>query len=262
MYKFTFIASLSVVLIGCKAPIQLSNTTIIEHFKQDFDFKKVPGNQVDFVGELLSTGSIATKFGDYISYDKGSLTKKDLFIDNTIGTEGVVIFTLSLIPFKKKPAKFDVSGTGHYDIINKKTHEIYYTSTFHFTECINCSDIGSLMEDIIEKDSSTLKLKFTQVAINQFDYPEEDTLKKGVKYSHVPKEPIEVHIDLIKQKKYGSKCFSINYGEKSNPHKHHVYFKGMPIGTLSITPPTHLGSRIIDLKNMNVLIRKYKKSAP
>ena len=264
MYKLTLMAVIILVAFGCKAPIQLSNITLVEHFTQTFDFGKVPKDRrVNFVEKMLATADVSSKFGRYLNDSIGKDMAKDLFDHpGRVGTEGVVIFTLSLMPFKKKPDKFDVSGTGHYDIINYKNNEIYFTSTFYFTECIECSSgIYSLIEKM--KDTTSLTLKFKQVAINQFDYIEENPLKKGTKYKHAPQIPIEVYINLKRRKEYGKYCFSINYN-----HKHPVYFgskeEKTQIGTLSITPPadTSWGSRIIDLKNMNFLIRKYKKPAP
>ncbi len=262
---FSIIIIYLILETGCKAPIQLSRITFTEHFKQNFDFSRVdPAERVKFVGKMLSTKGVVNKFQKYISSSEGRKTNTALFKNMEVGTEGIITFTVSLLPYKKNPKRFEINGVGNYDIINSRNNQIYFTSTFHLTRCENCDDINRL----IENDSFSLILKFTQVAINEFYYEEEEEEEEeekegeGKKYRHVPENEIEIRINLIKQKKYGEKCVSINYGTMNNPFKHSLYFAGMPIGSLVFTHPEDVGSKIIDLKNFNMLIRKYKNITP
>ena len=219
---------------------------MVEHFKQDFNFQEVHHDSLNrFISTMLQIKG-DTKYHDITYSDFGKPLIKRLKA-GAVSTDGNLMITISLIPGeKKKPKKFLISGVGNYDIIDKETHQVYFSTTFHLTRCSNCNSIP--IHELYSNDSTTLKVAFTQVAVNQFNYD-----NKPGKFKHVPQEDIEIHINVKNLRK---KVIAINYD-----HPHPVYFRGIKIGTLNITKPAEI--KIIDLRWLRWLrLPKSKKLYP
>ncbi len=289
--KFCCLIVLSVLLSSC-ASIHVGNFSSHEHFRQRFDYKKM-NEDISVVGDMLqlihdsrtknkSDKLDAILFKSFLNSDDGKETLK-AFQEDEVVTDGILNLVLYLIPSRKLKS-FQISGGGHYDIYNEKTMQVYFSTTFRITGCKNCTDIDRLFQ--ANNPIDTLIVTFTQVAINQFNYPNppriiiEDKLpptdsldsnqdvnkcgdcyiksskiaEVGRKYKHSPTEDFEVR---IKVEKYGKKRIAIDY-EADHP----VYFKNLQIGELTFTPPPVPNSKIIDLRGLNTLLRKYPNFPP
>lgn len=235
---------------GC-ASIQLATVSIKEHFQQTLSIDGVPtseltnefGYMLRIHNEEEKDSAMITKF---LNSPLGDSTTYAL-VNNLVITDGILDLAIYLLPQGKLTA-FQVTGGGHYDIFNKRTKQIYFSSTFRLTGCNNCDDIGRLYQRKNPQDS--LIATFSQVAINQFDYEHE----AGKRYKHTPMEDFEVHIKILH---HGKKRISIDYA-----HCHPVYFRNNKIGELKFTPPVVPNSKIIDLRGLKTLLRKYKDLAP
>ena len=78
---FSIIIVSSILTIGCKAPIQLSNIAITEHFSQSFDFSEIDSTQqVEFIGRMLNTKGVVNKFQKHINNDPEGAGKIKRFL--------------------------------------------------------------------------------------------------------------------------------------------------------------------------------------
>lgn len=249
-YLYASLSLLFLLNIGC-ASIQLATVSIKEHFQQTLTTDEIPkADRANEFGQMLRIHNEKQKdqaiFTMFMNSEWGQVTT-DALVNNLVITEGILDLAIYLLP-KEKLTAFQVTGGGHYDIFNKKTKQIYFSSTFRLTGCNNCDDIGRLY--LRKNAQDVLIATFTQVAINQFDYENEP----GRKYKHTPTEDFEVHIKIKNLRK---KRISIDY-----EHSHPVYFRNNKIGELNITPPAISNSKIIDLRGLKTLLRKYKDLAP
>lgn len=232
---------------GC-ASIQLATVSIKEHFVQTLTTSEIPNaKRGDVFGNMLKIFNKKEKndslFTEFLNKGWGEA----LAADTLVITDGILDLAIFLLPGEKL-GRFEITGGGHYDIYNKETKEIYFSSTFRLTGCTNCDDIERLYRKDNAQDSLTAT--FTQIAINQFNYEDQ----AGKKYKHTPIGDFKVHIKI---KNYGKKRIGIDY-----EYFHPVYFDGYKIGELKFTPPNAPDSKIIDLRGLKTLLRKYKDLAP
>jgi|GEM_PF-3682121 len=240
--------SLLIFLNTSCASIQLATVSIKEHFVQSLTTSEIPNaNRSDVFGNMLEIYKEKKRNDSLFTMFLNTGWGEALAADTLVITDGILDLAIFLLP-SAKLNRFDITGGGHYDIYNKETKEIYFSSTFRLTGCENCDNIEKLYRKDDAQDS--LIATFTQIAINQFNYED----RAGTKYKHTPTEDFKVHIKI---KKYGKKRIGIDY-----KHFHPVYFQGYKIGELKFTPPNAPDSKIIDLRGLKTLLRKYKDLAP
>lgn len=216
-------------LSTCMVPIQIMRVTLTESFEQNFDFDGIPRDELT---PILTT-LLGDKWAPYSSDEVKAVWDSDSLVSN-----GIAVLNFSLVP-DKKPKQFFITGVGSYDIFHSEDRKAYFSTKFYLAneEYYNIDDLET---------TSIISVKFMQVATNQF------LLNSGT-YALAPQKPIRVDVKV--KKVPGKSIFSIDYTAA-----HQAYIGEQKIGTIKFRAPQSTFDKIIDLRGIRTLPRRYKDS--
>ncbi len=212
-------------LSNCVVPAQLTRVTLTESFSQNFDFGGIPREEISPILHSL----LGKEWSPYSSEEV-----IERWESKSIIAKGIAVLTFSLVP-GKKAKEFFISGVGAYDIYDLEDSKMFFSSKFYILD-----DRYYSFEDLQKKDY--LSVYFEQVMVNQF---------LGERKALEPILPIRVDVKIKKNK--NKPIFGVAYEEE-----HQVYIGEAKIGTIKFRAPKTSFDKMIDLRGIKTLPRRYK----